>query len=835
MVLRYAAATATTLLALAGAQLMVANGFIAAMVGLTLLGVPVSMALRQNEMKIGSVQLSRPLWNALTVLAAILATLYFLSTPLVQMVLPLLGDQGLHQFWMIFAPERFAALLMQAFLLFAAFRSFALISDKDATLCTVPSFSVLLLLIPVHKGIEVVFYFLAWTIMAAVLFALDHRSELRAESTARVPPALPGQDVRLGARSLASILGLSLLGATAISFFLASRDVAERSNAEVAVADLAARLTRFALGIPEISTNNGPERQIDFSNSPTLPTRAELWQVSARAVGGQRLRPLYWRMLTLSSYDSRSWSQGRERTKRLSVMDLSPEVFPPRYLFRRPEELGFDPRFTRPQPPRNLNGPTSNSSSPSNSSNPPSFDQQVRNFNASHPASVPGAPGGSPPGGAASPGGSPPGGSIPGAGLNGFGPNAFPARGFAVAQGFPEAKFRAGSNEVMVRQDISALRATLGFLPILPSVRAIQVDNDRRELRVRSDGVINFGTMKAGEWVRAVSDVPALSEYGFTRAHAPARRLSAGQIAVSKIGLSDAQRSAALQLPPSLPPRLRALGRSVLQASAPDESNFRRAQRLALAVQRDATYTLHPPPIPEGRDAADFFLFEGGRRGYCTYFAGALTVLCRSQGIPARVVSGFINTDLQRSDSVTFREANAHAWTEVWVEGWGWAVVDATPADDRGQNAPNWVESWRQWGSFHFARWQFWARGHWMVIALFGALLGAMTAWKRGAPLPWRRRSRSKAPDDAERRLVIETYQRVSRQMSRRIGPRGAWQTPDEWLQSTGAQLSPSDSEALRRLAALYTAALYSPKSLPAGSAALARHTAAGIGWKKRR
>jgi hypothetical protein len=255
---------------------------------------------------------------------------------------------------------------------------------------------------------------------------------------------------------------------------------------------------------------------------------------------------------------------------------------------------------------------------------------------------------------------------------------------------------------------------------------------------------------------------------------------------------------------------------------------------LALAIQQNATYTLHPPRIPEDRDATDFFLFEGRRRGYCTYFAGALTVLCRSQGIPARVVSGFINTNSSNSETTVFRAANAHAWTEVWVEGWGWAVVDATPADDRGENSPTWVESWQAWFSSSTSNAQSWVHSRLWAVILTSVLLLSVLAARKGYFHSARHYFlRAADSDDAERRLVIETYRAVSRRVTRRFRPRSAWETPDEWLQNAALALSTADAESLRRLTALYTAAIYAHRPLPRGSAGLARRTAANISWRK--
>jgi hypothetical protein len=85
-------------------------------------------------------------------------------------------------------------------------------------------------------------------------------------------------------------------------------------------------------------------------------------------------------------------------------------------------------------------------------------------------------------------------------------------------------------------------------------------------------------------------------------------------------------------------------GPTVATPQAPDDGDLRPRRRIANFVESNATYTLYPPKTPNGRDAVDHFLFNS-RRGYCTYFVGALTVLCRAAGIPARVVSGFANPE----------------------------------------------------------------------------------------------------------------------------------------------------------------------------------------------
>jgi len=89
-------------------------------------------------------------------------------------------------------------------------------------------------------------------------------------------------------------------------------------------------------------------------------------------------------------------------------------------------------------------------------------------------------------------------------------------------------------------------------------------------------------------------------------------------------------------------------------------------------------YTLEPPPL--GRDSVDEFLFET-RRGFCEHYASAFAVLMRAAGIPARVVIGYQGGEINPMGSyMIVRQSDAHAWTELWLEGRGWHRVDPTAA-----------------------------------------------------------------------------------------------------------------------------------------------------------
>ena len=104
---------------------------------------------------------------------------------------------------------------------------------------------------------------------------------------------------------------------------------------------------------------------------------------------------------------------------------------------------------------------------------------------------------------------------------------------------------------------------------------------------------------------------------------------------------------------------------------------------VTLAVERwfrsggGFTYDEEPPRSADQLPPlADFVL--RGKRGYCQHFAGAMALMLRFLGVPARVAVGF--TGGSRRDGVwRVTDHDAHAWVEVWFDGWGWLPFDPTP------------------------------------------------------------------------------------------------------------------------------------------------------------
>jgi transglutaminase-like putative cysteine protease len=87
-------------------------------------------------------------------------------------------------------------------------------------------------------------------------------------------------------------------------------------------------------------------------------------------------------------------------------------------------------------------------------------------------------------------------------------------------------------------------------------------------------------------------------------------------------------------------------------------------------------YSNHPPVI---KPALVGFVTTT-HAGYCQYFAGAMALMLRYLGIPARVAVGFAGGTYDPTQHVwNISDREAHAWVEVWFKGYGWLPFDPTP------------------------------------------------------------------------------------------------------------------------------------------------------------
>jgi protein-glutamine gamma-glutamyltransferase len=91
-------------------------------------------------------------------------------------------------------------------------------------------------------------------------------------------------------------------------------------------------------------------------------------------------------------------------------------------------------------------------------------------------------------------------------------------------------------------------------------------------------------------------------------------------------------------------------------------------------------YDPHPPKPPPGVPPLVDFVTRT-QSGYCQHFAGAMALMLRYLGVPARVVAGFSSGHYdKRSGEWTVTDHDAHEWVEAWFQGWGWVPFDPTPS-----------------------------------------------------------------------------------------------------------------------------------------------------------
>ncbi|MBL4809776.1 MAG: DUF3488 domain-containing protein [Phycisphaerales bacterium] len=114
----------------------------------------------------------------------------------------------------------------------------------------------------------------------------------------------------------------------------------------------------------------------------------------------------------------------------------------------------------------------------------------------------------------------------------------------------------------------------------------------------------------------------------------------------------------------------------------PPHQDIQAVRAIETHLRTQFSYTLISDPVPPNRDATEWFLFDH-RKGHCEYYASALTLLTRSIGVPARVITGYVAAEFNDvTNYFTVRESNAHAWVEAMVAPDFWRTFDGTPQSD---------------------------------------------------------------------------------------------------------------------------------------------------------
>ncbi|WP_128478142.1 transglutaminaseTgpA domain-containing protein [Halorussus pelagicus] len=125
----------------------------------------------------------------------------------------------------------------------------------------------------------------------------------------------------------------------------------------------------------------------------------------------------------------------------------------------------------------------------------------------------------------------------------------------------------------------------------------------------------------------------------------------------------------------------RRIGRFTDDLTADASSPYESATRIESWLESNKNYSLNVSE-PAGEDVASQFVFDM-EKGYCEYFATSMTVMLRSQDIPARYVVGYSTGQSVGANTYEVRGMNAHAWVEAYFPDVGWVKFDPTPGRER--------------------------------------------------------------------------------------------------------------------------------------------------------
>ena len=124
--------------------------------------------------------------------------------------------------------------------------------------------------------------------------------------------------------------------------------------------------------------------------------------------------------------------------------------------------------------------------------------------------------------------------------------------------------------------------------------------------------------------------------------------------------------------------RYKDLADEIIKTLKPEYRNKPFARMLAIVyyLGKNGYYSLRSDHA-DSQDPTASFLF-GNRTGYCVHFAHAAVFLARTLGIPSRVGAGYAapNKRREKGENLALMERDAHAWPEIYLEPFGWIVMD---------------------------------------------------------------------------------------------------------------------------------------------------------------
>ncbi|MFZ1397914.1 MAG: transglutaminase-like domain-containing protein [Candidatus Promineifilaceae bacterium] len=144
-----------------------------------------------------------------------------------------------------------------------------------------------------------------------------------------------------------------------------------------------------------------------------------------------------------------------------------------------------------------------------------------------------------------------------------------------------------------------------------------------------------------------------------------------------------------LQVPESMTPETLSLAQDL---TAPFANPFDKAISVRDYLRENIVYNDQIQATPPGVDPVHYTLFVS-QEAYCDYYASAMALMLRSQGVPTRVVSGYAQGSFDEETlSYRVQASNAHTWVEVYFPNYGWIQFEPTasiPAWDRPENLDN--------------------------------------------------------------------------------------------------------------------------------------------------
>lgn len=261
-------------------------------------------------------------------------------------------------------------------------------------------------------------------------------------------------------------------------------------------------------------------------------------------------------------------------------------------------------------------------------------------------------------------------------------------------------RYQGSIDEIAQIVTIEALRTGAGIAPTagvptqLRDVERLSGSIPPAEFDILSDSALAYRpTFQSGDTYEVVAVHPNVQADIGALARLPDGALSPLFTAVAEAGLWEEAASAPvadiaapedmnqfLALPANTPLSIRAVA---LTQTAGASTDFERAWMLQHWF-RDSGDFQYSTNVTTGHQSLDLAAWltdpasPNYRTGYCEQFAASMAVLARSLGIGSRVVWGFTpGTDID--GWVVVRDSNAHAWVELWIDGFGWVPFEPTP------------------------------------------------------------------------------------------------------------------------------------------------------------